>query len=72
MMHLYKGLPKTPTVRQNWINLTYEYVDTEETSERFSQTNRQDLNNTSPKTLFWPPSPMFIKYEMDNPNYTTQ
>ena len=43
--------PTTPTVRQNKINFTHEYVDTDKTNERFSQTQRQDPNNTSPKTV---------------------
>ena len=33
--------PPTPTIRQNWFNLTHEYVDSHKTKERFSQTYRQ-------------------------------
>ena len=44
--------PPTPNVRQNQINFTQEYVDTDKTCERFSLTHRQGPNNTSSKTLF--------------------
>ena len=40
-------------------------MDTDKTSKRFSQTHRQDPNNTNPKTLLRPKSLMFVRDTMD-------